>query len=243
MPRKSTAVFAGIHNENEFYSHHYLAEIFRGDLRTTLDRWRTEAANAEHGTRTPWVASVAVLFGADGSDLLEMAYAGSPAHRRGIAFVAKDVVKFPEHRDWAEAQLERLFEDSDEEVQRIAADCFRHLRGSPLGDYEQLIAKFCSSAAFSGYARDLLRALDESSHQLPGMILSVLDTLLQTRDAEAWDVQFEVDPNIGLVVKLVLRIYNRHPDTEWSAKCLDPFDKMSVSGMPYVRKALEDYER
>ena len=54
MPRKSTAVFAGIHNENEFYSHHYLAEIFRGDLRTTLDRWRTEAANAEHGTRTPW---------------------------------------------------------------------------------------------------------------------------------------------------------------------------------------------
>ena len=43
---------AGIHNENEFYSHHYLAEIFAGDIQATLDRWRerAEAANA----RTPW---------------------------------------------------------------------------------------------------------------------------------------------------------------------------------------------
>ena len=42
----------GIHNENEFYSHHYLAEIFAGDIQATLDRWRerAEAANA----RTPW---------------------------------------------------------------------------------------------------------------------------------------------------------------------------------------------
>ena len=42
----------GIHNENEFYSHHYLAEIFAGDIQGTLERWReqAEAANA----RTPW---------------------------------------------------------------------------------------------------------------------------------------------------------------------------------------------
>ncbi len=28
----------GIHNENEFYSHHYLAEIFAGDIQATLER-------------------------------------------------------------------------------------------------------------------------------------------------------------------------------------------------------------
>ena len=33
----------GIHNENEFYSHHYLAEIFAGDIQATLERWRKEA--------------------------------------------------------------------------------------------------------------------------------------------------------------------------------------------------------
>ena len=41
----------GIHNENEFYSHHYLAEIFAGDIQATLERWRKEAEAAN--ARTP----------------------------------------------------------------------------------------------------------------------------------------------------------------------------------------------
>lgn len=31
--------FAGIANENEFYSHHYLAEVFKGDIKARLDGW------------------------------------------------------------------------------------------------------------------------------------------------------------------------------------------------------------
>lgn len=38
--------FTGIANENEFYSHHYLAEVFKGDIKTRLDAW--EAAESEH---------------------------------------------------------------------------------------------------------------------------------------------------------------------------------------------------
>ena len=44
--------FTGIHNENEFYSHHYLAEIFTGDIRATIERWR-KAAEA-NGARAPY---------------------------------------------------------------------------------------------------------------------------------------------------------------------------------------------
>ena len=33
MPVATAATFTGIHNENEFYSHHYLSEIFSGDIR------------------------------------------------------------------------------------------------------------------------------------------------------------------------------------------------------------------
>lgn len=36
--------FAGITNENEFYSHHYLAEVFRGDIKTRLDAWDVHEA-------------------------------------------------------------------------------------------------------------------------------------------------------------------------------------------------------
>ena len=50
----TAAAFTGIRNENEFYSHHYLSEIFGGDIRATVDRWR-EDAEAEGG-RTPYAA-------------------------------------------------------------------------------------------------------------------------------------------------------------------------------------------
>ncbi|WP_224788950.1 class I SAM-dependent DNA methyltransferase, partial [Pandoraea terrae] len=36
--------FAGISNENEFYSHHYLAEVFKGDIKARLDAWDAEEA-------------------------------------------------------------------------------------------------------------------------------------------------------------------------------------------------------
>ena len=36
--------FAGISNDNEFYSHHYLAEVFRGDIKTRIDAWDAEEA-------------------------------------------------------------------------------------------------------------------------------------------------------------------------------------------------------
>lgn len=38
--------FAGISNENEFYSHHYLAEVFKGDIQARLNAW--EALEAQH---------------------------------------------------------------------------------------------------------------------------------------------------------------------------------------------------
>lgn len=36
--------FAGISNENEFYSHHYLAEVFKGDIKTRIEAWDIEEA-------------------------------------------------------------------------------------------------------------------------------------------------------------------------------------------------------
>ena len=44
--------FTGIHNENEFYSHHYLAEVFSGDIRNTIERWRKDAESSN--ARTPY---------------------------------------------------------------------------------------------------------------------------------------------------------------------------------------------
>src|SRR6266571_4365967 len=36
---EAVQTFVGIANENEFYSHHYLSEVFKGDIRERLEQW------------------------------------------------------------------------------------------------------------------------------------------------------------------------------------------------------------
>ncbi|MDP1572982.1 MAG: hypothetical protein Q8M09_02650 [Pseudomonadota bacterium] len=43
---EAVQTFAGIANENEFYSHHYLSEVFKGDIKARLEGW--DAAEAAH---------------------------------------------------------------------------------------------------------------------------------------------------------------------------------------------------
>ncbi|VAW84754.1 Type II restriction enzyme, methylase subunits, partial [hydrothermal vent metagenome] len=44
----NAATFLGINNENEFYSAHYLSEVFKGDIKETLDGWNKRAEEEEH---------------------------------------------------------------------------------------------------------------------------------------------------------------------------------------------------
>ena len=41
--------FSGIANENEFYGHHYLAEVFQGDIKALIEQWNS----AEEAAATP----------------------------------------------------------------------------------------------------------------------------------------------------------------------------------------------
>ena len=36
---EAVQTFVGSVNENEFYSHHYLSEVFKGDIRERLEQW------------------------------------------------------------------------------------------------------------------------------------------------------------------------------------------------------------
>ena len=47
------STLTGIQNENEFYSHHYLSEVFATDIRATTTRWHETATASEDGRRAP----------------------------------------------------------------------------------------------------------------------------------------------------------------------------------------------
>ena len=84
--------FIGISNENEFYDHHYLAEVFADDIRPLIDRWHAaeEAATDEDNSRAPdkrlgdladtWFSALAVLNAQVG---LREEAAKSPDQRSG----------------------------------------------------------------------------------------------------------------------------------------------------------------
>ena len=57
MPTQRAAAFVGIHNENEFYSHHYLSEIFSRDIGETTEAWRKDAADADEPRDKPRTSS------------------------------------------------------------------------------------------------------------------------------------------------------------------------------------------
>lgn len=46
---QTVQTFVGITNENEFYGHHYLAEVFQGDIKTLIEQWNA----AEEAAATP----------------------------------------------------------------------------------------------------------------------------------------------------------------------------------------------
>ena len=50
---EAVPTFVGIVNENEFFSHHYLSEVFKGDIRERLDRWAA-AEEAHPEQRAPF---------------------------------------------------------------------------------------------------------------------------------------------------------------------------------------------
>lgn len=49
----SEQTFIGIANENEFYSHHYLADVFQGDIKAQLEAW-TSREQADASQRAPF---------------------------------------------------------------------------------------------------------------------------------------------------------------------------------------------
>jgi len=53
---EAVTAFVGIENENEFYSHHYLAEVFRSDIKTQLAAWedREDAHPGDESARAPY---------------------------------------------------------------------------------------------------------------------------------------------------------------------------------------------
>ena len=214
-----------------------------GTLRPVIERMLRSSLpkTSEAGAR---LSSIAALLGHDDAEaLVEQSCLGNPSQRLGVAQVASANVGKVEYRQWSEQKLLLLFEDDDGEVRQEAATCFRYLENQSLEIYEELISKFCDSAAYQEDSLSLLHTLEQSSYRLPAITLIACEKFLERFGEEASDIRTRRVADGSTMAKLILRTYHQHQHDEWAAKCLDLIDRMCLERSYDVHRSLDEYER
>ena len=204
-------------------------------LRSKLSKTSTAGAR---------LTSIALLLQHENAeDIVEEALRGHPSQRLGVAQVASNNIGKETYRQWSEKKLLLLFDDDDSEVRQEAAACFRNLEEQSLESYENLIIRFCDSAAYQEDSFPLIYVLEKSSYRLPGITYFVCKKFLERFSEEANDMRTNRAGDISSVSKLILRTYHQHQRDEWAAKCLDLIDQMCLEKSYAIRTDLNEYER
>ena len=178
---------------------------------------------------------MAALFNDDAEELAEESQHGNRHQRLGSADVASVNVGEPEYRQWCEDALRVFFVDDDLEIRKVAASCFRHIPDRDLATYEGLIEAFCNSPACEDNAFPLLDALKGARAALPGMTHLVCERLLDHAEGHGFE--------IWGVSELAFRLYQQHPNDEWTGPALDLIDRLCLEAPVEAAHGLQDFER
>lgn len=213
-----------------------------GQLRPIVERM-LRSSEPEVATAGARLASLAALDH-DGAGILAVeAISGGPDQRLGVAQVAAANVGLPRYRSWCEGTLRALFDDSDVDVRRKAAACFRNLPDDALDSFGSLIEAFSVSAAFREDSSSILRALEASVGRLPGMTCVVCGKFLDRFAKEARDIRTRKAGDTFTLTKLIFRIYQQHQNDEWTSRSLDLIDRLCLEGIGDTGRQFEEFER
>lgn len=212
------------------------------NVRPLLERMlrSSEPSVAQAGSR---LAAIGALHHADAAGLEAEAFAGSPQQRLGVAEVASANVASEECRPWCERRLASLFNDSDTDVRREAASCFRYLEGEPLERYANLISAFCDSTAYQEDSFSVLHVLENSLRRLPGITCLVCEKFLSRFSDEARDIRTRRMGDAQTVTRLIFRTYQQHEQDEWTSRSLDLIDRLCLESVGDVKQAFNEFDR
>lgn len=192
------------------------------------------------------LACLARLYHPDLNYLAEAAMKGDVQCRLGAADVASRNVMQVACRAWCEEALDRLFDDENQEVRKKAAGCFWqlwHSPDTPLTNYDKLIRRFLSSAAFLDEPTYLLHALDENRHLMPEAVLDVCDVFIDQCAVAARDIRTSLAGDEFTVAKLVFTAYAQLQSQKNQIRALDTIDHMSKEGLNSATRELTEFDR
>ena len=136
--------------------------------------------------------------------------------------------------------LAQLFDDSDADVRQAAASCFRSFSGRDLAEYADLADRYIVSAAFTTQFNPLTTALEETTANVPELIVSAAERFF---DLAAGDMPNMNVIDTGSVANLVVRAYSQSSDPQIKNRCLNLIDRMHVLGVYGLDRVMAEMDR
>ena len=209
------------------------------DLEPILSRMLASVDDdvATAGGRQSCLASLTIE---EALPLGEQCATGSKPLRMGAAEVYAANLKVSALRAECEAMLARLFDDSDADISEAAASCFHRFSGRDLVEYADLADRYIKSAAFTTQVNPLIRALEETTANVPELIVSACERYFDLASADM--------PNMNVVdtqsvANLVVRAYSQTSERQVNIRCLDLIDRMHLLGLYCLDGVMADIDR
>jgi hypothetical protein len=99
-------------------------------------------------------------------------------HRRLLADVSGDAIKWAENRHCAEALLKEFFYDEDVQVRKHAADVFRNVQAREVEMYRELAVVFLESPAFVDNGFAVLHMLEEATCDVLDLVIEATQQII-----------------------------------------------------------------
>ncbi|OPL16008.1 MAG: hypothetical protein AVO38_01750 [delta proteobacterium ML8_D] len=147
-------------------------------------------------------------------------------HRRLLADVAGDAIKWAENRHRAEALLKEFFFDEDEQVRRKAANAFRNVQAGEVELYRELAAVFLKSPAFPDNGFSALHMLEYATCDVLDLVIEATQQVI-TDITEKGDQHGRCGTDVYQLQDLLKREYtSSESNAEARKKILDLIDLM-----------------
>ena len=220
----------------------YATQTHFGQLESLISQM-IESNNHSVATAGARWACCASLSVEEAVPLARRCAAGSKAQRLGAAEVYSVNIKVSSLRAVCEEMLSELFSDPDPDVRQQARRCFYEFRGRDLREYESLAEAYIDSPAFDAEYNPLFGALEESTANVPGVILKACDRVFELTGDELGDISTAAAGTSSTMTKLVTRVYSRATDPSVKSHCLDIIDRMTVLGAYGLDTITEEFDR
>ncbi len=219
------------------------------NLNEYFEEWKSilqrmlQSPVAKVGQAGARLAGIANLRNLDSAELVKEAINGSAHLRLGIAEVASANIAKSEYRQWCESTLFELFNDSNTEVRRESALCFREVESENLDKYSKLISKFCDSKAFQEDSFSIINTFEYSSKLPHDLTCLVCNKFLDRFAHEANDISRSRYVHTRKIVKLVFRIYQQYLNDKRATQALDLIDRLCMEGIIDTEREFEQFDR